>query len=957
MLLFGGQSLVVAQDSTTSDDDVITLEEMVITGYPAALIDAQVMKREVIPVVDLITSEDLGEYTDENLAESLQRIPGVQIGRSESGEGEYVSIRGLGPNFNFTSINRRGVRGGASGGNRNAYGLDNVPPEMVSGVTIYKSPTAILDEGGIGGVINIETPKPLDVQQVGRDLSFRGSADWSYNVEAETFDPRLSGLAIWTPNEKFGILASVAYSDRTTLTQIARLIQTDSNDTVDGIANVLRPGANSQYQVNDGSIEKIGYGLTAQWKPSTDWNLTVDWMTNESDTRRQQNNMRHRTTGNGSTILNPVVIATPDFPRVGGILDSATFSEGFNGIRGNGSAIQGVGTYTTFLRNDDVYGLNLEWNPNQGPFKFVVDVARSESEFDRDNRILTINFNDVPDGFEYRRNVDGMPFFEFLPNSVTGERYNPEEANATLGNLGYNVINYGSQEDIIAFDAEWDAQKGGDNFMLSKVYAGFKYRERSTDQVFNTFRFNANARRNILAENGLTEADVPAFTTFRRDFPSPAGGFLSEIDEIQTRTWFSPDNQAIYDYWQPLLENSSSRPDHPDGFFARDPSAGGNAGQGRYEQAEEEVTAYYFMADFEGALGQIRYQGNIGVRYHNTEVLGAGFNTRPQTSSDRVTGPGDFVYDANDNPVSLPSSLVTDTASYDDWLPSMTISFDLTDELKLRIAASSVIARPSLGNIAGSSGVNPSFEFGSTDVDGVNINSNNVGIPPFKADQWEAILEWYMGDSGAFAAVGYFNKDIKSFIFTESFSPAEWTVGGVTYVDSDTFDVQVNAPTSNAEGAKITGVEFQVHIPFRHFTDEAFISDFGFQGSYTKLFDNETALSDPITGSILPLVGASEDNYSAVFYYQGDKFSWRTSYTYRSRNLVSPRTQGGALFDEDYKAWDMNFTYRINKNVSVRLQARNLLEQARKQTFADGLFPYSYSQNGRSYVLGVRFRY
>ena len=955
-----------AQNSSEEDievgDDIYELQTFVVEGsYKASLLDAQAIKRETVSIVDTLTTADLGDYTDQNLAESLQRIAGVQISRSQGGEGQFVSIRGLGPQFNITSINGRGVRGGSGGdgglANRSAYGLDNVAPEMVSGVTVFKSPTANLDEGGIGGVINIETPRPLDAQKQGRTFSFSGSADGSYYIEPDAIDPRLSGLAIWTPSENFGILASVAYNDRTTLTQVARLIQTDSNDTVGGVPNVLRPGANSQYQVNDGSIEKLGIGITAQWKPSEDVNIILDYLTNENDTIRQQNNMRHRTTGNGSTILDPMVIETPEFPRIGGILDFAVFSEGFNGIRGNGGSIQGVGTLTTFLRNDDVYGARIEWNPNQGAFTYSLDVSHSESEFDRDNRILTFNFNDVPDGFYWDRNVSGMPFMEFLPNSVTGERYNPGDASPTLGNLGFNVINLGNEEDIFALDVVWEADRGGDGFKFSKVYAGYKYRERSADTVFNVFRFNAGTRRNtILPDSGLTESDVPAFTTYKRDFPSPDGGFLSEIERLQTREWFSPSNEGVYDFWMPLINNSSLVPDLPGGFMARDPNAGGN-GQNRYEQADEEVDAFYLMTDFEGTMGETRFRGNIGVRYHDTAVFSSGFRSRPETVGDTVSGPEGFVYDSNGDVVNIQSTLERDQGGYSDWLPSATITFDLSDEFVLRLAASSVISRPNLSAIAGSSSVSPSFEFGEANVvDGVNITGRDVNLAPFEADQKEAIIEWYPSTVGTFLALGYFEKDIKSFNFTESFSPSSWTIGGVTYVDSDAFDVQVSAPTNNSDGAKVTGAEFQVHVPFNQFL-KGKLGNFGIQGSFTKLFDNETSLLDPITGANLPLNGASEDNYSIVAYSVAEKFSWRSSYTYRGRNLTSPNTQGGALFAEAYRSWDMNFTYRLNKNVSLRLQALNLLEQARKQTFANGLFPYSYSQNGRSIIGGARFKF
>ncbi len=960
-------SYVSAQtvDSTDAEDQPeYILDEFVVTDFRMSLLSAQEQKRDSNSIIDAITAEDLGEYTDQNLAESLQRVPGVQISRSENGEGQWISIRGMGPQFNVTSINNRGVRGGSGGdggtGNRAAYGLDNVAPEMVSGVTVFKSNTANLDEGGIGGVVNIETPRPLAVNNRGgefREFTLRGSADFSYGTEVEEFDPRLSALAVWTPNERFGILASVAYSDRTTLTQVARLIQTDSNDTIAGVENVLRPGANSQFQVNDGNVEKLGYGVTAQWKPNDDLNIVLDYLNNSNDTIRQQNNLRHQIPGNGQGIINAVVLETPQFPNIGGILESADIWRGLNTpYATNGRTATGVGTLTSFLRDDEVYGAIAEWNPNQGALTFRVDVSHSESEMDRDNRILTFNYDDVPDGFFWRRDFHGMPFLDFHGDSSNnGAPYRPDEATPLLGNIGFNVINLGNEEDIASFEAEWAAEWGGQGFRINNFHTGYKWRERTMDEVFNVFRFNANTRRNVvLAENGLTEADVPAFETFQRDFPSPSGGFLSELSGITTRAWFSPDNDAVYDFWQPLLDNSSLRPDLPGGFFARNPEAGGG-GTNRYRFATEEVNAAFLMANFSGRLGDVTYRGNIGARWVDTAVASTGFRSNPQTTGNIVDGPEDFVYDSNNNIVTSGTEATTDEGSDDDILPSFNVGFTFNDDWVLRLAASKVVTRPQLSSISGSSSLTPTFEFGTDTVDGVRINSPNANLPPFEADQWEAILEYYPGNKGMFFAAGYFEKDIGSFNSTVTFNPDSWTTGGVTYVTTDDFLVEVSTPTNNADGAKITGAELQVHIPFNHFAD-GWIGNFGFQGSYTRLFDNETSTLDPITGANLPLVGAAEDNYSATLYYASGKFSWRTSYTFRGRNLVASNTFGGALFDEDFRAWDMNFNYRFTDKISLRLQLSNLLEEPKRQTFADGLFPYSYAQNGRSVILGVRYR-
>ena len=178
---------------------------------------------------------------------------------------------------------------------------------------------------------------------------------------------------------------------------------------------------------------------------------------------------------------------------------------------------------------------------------------------------------------------------------------------------------------------------------------------------------------------------------------------------------------------------------------------------------------------------------------------------------------------------------------------------------------------------------------------------------------------------------------------------------------ADGFNVQINS-TQSAAGTVLQGLEMQGHIPFNWLLPDSgagrFFGNFGIRGTLTKLFTQDTALIDPFTGKNLPLNGASDLNYSLVFYYDDGRLSSRTSYTYRSSFLSDPSSPfGGAVFDDATRQLDTNISYDITKNVSVRLQARNLLADPRKQYLADGLFPYTYTRNGRQYVIGVRAKF
>src|SRR3990170_4847664 len=135
------------------------LEEIVVTGIRGSLSESAEMKHRSNLILDSISSEDLGKFPDSNVAESLQRIPGVSIDRSD-GEGRFVTVRGFGPEFNTVLLNGRTF---ASDNEGREFSFDLLAAELIVGADIYKSAQASVPDGGIGATMNIKTPRPLDL--------------------------------------------------------------------------------------------------------------------------------------------------------------------------------------------------------------------------------------------------------------------------------------------------------------------------------------------------------------------------------------------------------------------------------------------------------------------------------------------------------------------------------------------------------------------------------------------------------------------------------------------------------------------------------------------------------------------------------------------------------------------------------------------------------------------------
>ena len=200
--------------------------EIVVSGFRASLERSMDIKRDSSGVVDAVSAEDIGKFPDTNLAESLQRVPGVSIDRV-NGEGSQVTVRGFGPQFNLVTVNGREMATssvGAVGGDQSvdfnratsrSFDFDNLASEGVSRLEVYKTGRAAIPSGGIGATINIVTQRPLDVKGDGIRGSLSAKALYDTSNDGFHVDPDLSGIVTWTDADNmFGVSLFGAYQKR-----------------------------------------------------------------------------------------------------------------------------------------------------------------------------------------------------------------------------------------------------------------------------------------------------------------------------------------------------------------------------------------------------------------------------------------------------------------------------------------------------------------------------------------------------------------------------------------------------------------------------------------------------------------------------------------------------------------------------------------------------------------------
>ncbi|WP_170235855.1 TonB-dependent receptor [Colwellia demingiae] len=902
------------QDKDKKDVSGIEVIE-VTSGIKYSIVKAQSIKLNADSIVDAITAEDIGKFTDSNLAESLQRIPGVQISRSENGEGQYVSIRGLGPQFVRTTVNGRSMSGGSGGdnglGNQRAYGLDGVSPDMTSGVVVMKTQTASVEEGGIGGVVDIKTIRPLDFlagEKEDDGFFFGANIDAFYNAESEETDPSISLTGAWRITDTFGVFANVINSERSTLTQISRDRGYKVHE-IDG-QEIFGPSSGVQYSMNDGSLTRESYNLTLQWQPSDDLDITADYMNSSWLTERRQNVLISDISGIEPTNS---VIDTSNAVGVDGYLREADFM---------GPTVGQISpNETVFDREENLYGMHINWNPDAGPLTIDFDVAYSDSGYDRNEYLLEgVAVNEAA-GIHYDATGDAQLFSMYDANGNTLDVENMTFSRP--GSVGYNMIDYASEETAYRLDVEYEL----DNDFISSVKVGGSIRELESSLTFNLQRYGTDRQDALLAEHGLTEADLPSYTSFLA--PEASGGFLSELGSVAPDTWNNIGAAQGFDFWNPLVENSACIQGQGGldiGLAATGDCSGFNFfSEIFYYNVEEKISSVYAQANILTEIAGMTLTGNVGVRYVQTDVTGTGY---------------------------VDSELRTAKGDYSNVLPSLNLSLGITDNTYVRFAASTTVARPEPDQLAGAGGENPTIDPITDEITGLSVTRKNPDLEPYTANQYDVIVEWYPGSEGMFFAAGYFYKDISDFNSTDVVFPDEYTYDGVTYSSTD-IDISIAQPVNSGD-AKVSGIELQGHIPFSEFIKEGFFSHMGVQASYTHLMDNETPADDPITGAALPFPGASEDNYSAVAYYDDGTVSSRLSYTYREQNYLAVDYFGAATFAEDFTALDFNISYQLNDNLSFRFQANNLLEEPIRKSVANGNMPSFYSQNGKSYNVGVR---
>ncbi|WP_281301017.1 MULTISPECIES: TonB-dependent receptor [unclassified Iodidimonas] len=920
-------SVAEAQDVSTANDGLV-LEEIVVSGIRGSLRSARDTKRNASGVVDSIAAEDFGKFPDANLAESLQRITGVSIDRS-GGEGQFITVRGFGPEFNTVLVNGRQI---ASEDLSRAFSFDTIAAELVNGITVHKSSTATLQSGGIGSTVNIKTARPFDVN----GFKFVGNVKANYEENSEEASPQASGLISNTfADGKLGILLAASYQKRETrLDALASdgwlenvgIPQAEINGGAGFDGNIFSP-RNLDTRVTFEDRERIGGSLVLQYAPTENLQFTVDGLYSSFDVKSDSNSLGHWFTApnaeNVQLDANGTVIDL--FQEVG-------LSTDFNA--------------KTFDRLTDTYliGVEADWQVSDS-IRVKVDGNFSKAERAANNGGAELNsIIGFANRVRFQSDDKRLPFLSEFdtanPNIFSGQQELDGVANLP-GVTPDGVSNFldpangdphvqirgGWEVDDkvrqLKSDFEWDE---GASQGLTKLRAGLYY----SKQTKKLTRWDNTFGPHCTFCGFPDDPEIPAGSQTVFDLGDGFLGGIKGSERLFTQILVH-DPEALIAF----LENESG--------VSFDAVRRGNS----FAVAEETFSGYLEM-EFAGEFMGRPIDVVAGVRAEATDV-GVSGTDEPITRLSIL----DRTELLAERAAVIP---IQESSSYDALLPNLAVRYEVRDNLITRFAASQTLTRPTL------EAMSPVFNVTTTRQGGdFTATSGNPNLLPFKSDNLDLSVEYYFGQSN-YISFGLFRKDVSNFIVNAQMDETVETASGALLTDPSTgADVFAPDPEDglavfrvtrpiNGENAVIRGLEAAIQYSFGE-------SGFGVLLNGT-IVTGSVDFDPSDVSQIFALTGLS-DSANVVGFYDKGPFEFRIAYNWRDSFLQSlTQTNGdGVTFVRSFAQVDISGGVQVTDYLRVFFEGTNITNE---KLFKHGRFDNQFllaEESGPRYALGVRMNF
>lgn len=874
------------------------LEEVIVTatGYRKSIIDSIDAKRYSSSVVETISAEDIGKLPDSSIADSIARLPGLAAQRLD-GRASSISVRGFNEDFSTTTFNGREQ---VSIDDNRGVQFDVYPSEIMSGVTVYKTPNASIVNQGIAGTIDLQTVRPLDVEDRvlqlnvsveqndldklnadGEDTGYRGTLSFVDKYADDTLGVALAIATLESPNQEERWNAWGYAGD-------------DQGNSILGGAKPF---------VRSSNLQRDTVMAVVEWAPNDRISLTAD----------------------------ALHIDFLDEKILRGIEIPGAFGGGFGVSADTGAASNGFVTSGTFnnvqgvIRNDfeqrdatlQNFGLNLKYAIND---TVTLELDASSSEADR-----TVNSLESYSGTGRGTGVGASDNIGFSQNDQFGVNFtsNLNYADPNLIQLG-GPLSWGNGSTVASngqdgfinipeIDDELSAfkavvSKSFDEGFLTNVSAGVNYADRTKSKQDNGFFLTLNEFPDRI---GVPEQFRVADTSLE---------FLG-LGSIQSYDSFALLNSGAYTL---TSENLTSN----------------NRAINTWSVTEK-VTTAFVKGDFETEIGGKLVSGNLGFQYVETDQSSVG---------NAVTNVDGFVN----------TQRATGGAKFSDVLPSLNLSVALSDNQKLRFGLARTLSRSRMDRINASFGFTFDAVANAAGAPAFGAEGGNPELRPNEADQVDLSYEYYFSDDG-YVSLAYFYKDLRTWQ-EQVITPRDFTgvqapgFNGVVNSTQGFLKAWTDTTTGSIDGFEVTGV-----LPGRVITPA--LDGFGLSVSGSFLDSSLDSASDnsPIVvpGLSEEIVNATlfyeKDGFQARVSvrdradFLGERFG--TSF---SREFVT--VVGATLWDAQVSYDFGDAGYESLDGLAISLQAQNLSDEPYITVNGNGNVQ-DFQRFGRTFLLNARYKF
>lgn len=898
---------VSAQETTETKKLDEKIEVIEVKGsFRDSLSNALNQKRQSDGAIDAILAEDIADFPDLNLAESLQRIPGIAISRA-AGEGRQISVRGLGPEFTRVRINGMeavSTSGGTDqiGGANRGRGFDfnTFSSDLFSSLTVRKTASADVEEGSLGATVDLKAAQPFDYD----GFTFAASGQMGYNDLSEKSDPKTSFLVsnIFADG-KIGALFSASYSERQLKDQGASTVRWNNvNDfgsyqgdnaapELDEINNAFRPRL-PRYDSYTHDMDRLGLSSSFQFRPTEDTKIDLDVLYAKTDATRNE------------VFLQGILNAGANRPT------SATAASGNTGV-------MNVVDYFIDDTNTMTYG------------SFENATIRAENRFDE----LSTEF--LQYNLSLKQHLTDDLSMDAMIGTAKSEFDNPVQTTLVAEKRGvefaYDYRGGNRENPALTYGAGVFDPTGWTSNSV-------RLRPLGAENTFDTAELNFTylLSDNMTLKAGLHYKDF-SFETYEARRKSENGAGIVYTPDLLMQhdsglgsqpVWLVPDFAAIdaqYDIYSNTGEFAVSADNRrPDNY-----------------SAEEETLGAYLQLGFDTDVADMPLRGNVGVRQVKTDQSSTAWATFASTPTQ-----------------------ITAEHDYNELLPSLNLALEPWEDVIIRFGAAEVMARAGLGAIrpdvsVSVSGGSRAVSGGNPQLEPTKAQTYDLGFEFYFSDESMLGVAFFFKDIDSHVQT---LRETKA--FTATGLPIQAAIDACTAGPgynadcNENVDWQVTTPL-NGPGGDLKGMEVSYQLPFTFLPE--FWNRFGFIGNYTYVdaqMDYVNAAGE--VQATRDLNGLSKNTSAATIYYEHEALNARVSMAKRGKYLTTAvgRDNNDMEGTNATTNVDASVSYALNDNWKISFEALNLTDEVDDQWVdsAGNRLTY-YHETGRQYYLGAQYKF